>query len=192
MPRPGNNRVVATGIIASTSPAQRMTTASNWPPSSRARLSTRPSIIRTPGSWIVRMALVRNIARRRRDSIRVSSRSRRTILSGSPGRPAPEPTSASDLTAGGRSPRKRRLSRKRCSTIHNGSAEPTRRWAFCHLTNKPRYLSKSSLSPAVRGLPRMVAAPSSRASSGVTCRGRTSRRCGPAQRRPRRRPGLLR
>ncbi len=80
-----DTRAAAAGIISSTSPAQRMTTASSRPPSSSPRLSTRPSATRAPPSLITRMALVRNIARRRRDSIKTTSISRLTILIGSPG-----------------------------------------------------------------------------------------------------------
>ncbi len=165
------------------SPAQRMTTASNRPSSSSMTSSTRRPTTRVWGSPRSRIALKRNETRLRRDSTRTSSTSPRTILSGIPGRPAPEPRSSSVRSGEGSTFRNSRLSRKRFSTIQCGSIDPTSRCVFCHLINKTKYLSNRLCSLWLSGRPRISRAPSAKFTRGsVTWRGERYRT--PNQARP--------
>ena len=170
-----------------------MTTASTPPSSSGSRLSIRSATTRVRPRASSLTTAERNEARRRRDSTRTTSTSLRAILIGIPGRPAPYPMSTRDLTVEGRSRRKSRLSRNKCSTIHISFEEPMRRWLLCHLTSRPRYRANRSSSWAVRALPRIEAAPCARASRGrFTCPGRRRRRSDRAQRQRRRLRGSAR
>ncbi len=171
MPLGARSRLAA-GMSFPRSPAHRTTTTSNRPTSSPGASSTRALHTRTPESPNSRTTVERNDARRWRDSIRTTSASRRTILIGIPGMPAPEPRSARHAKPTGRTWRKSRLSRRSSSTIHSGSAEPTSRWIDCHFNSKVRYLLNRSASESVRGRARIARAPSRSRSSGSITGGR--------------------
>src|SRR5438128_1473164 len=144
-----------------------MTTTSNARGAFSAYLSTRAEIILVVSRPSSRMTAERKDARFARDSISEMLTPGRTILIGIPGSPAPDPMSASDWNSGGSALRKRRLSRNKFSTIQSSSAEPIKRWDFCHFCNSFRYLPNDSSSVAARGRPRIEAAPDASASSAA-------------------------
>ena len=108
--------------------------------------SARPATTRQPRSPSSRTTVDRNDARRSRDSIRATFNSGRTILSGMPGTPAPDPRSAMTSTSAGSSAKNRRLSRMTFSRSHRGSIDPTRRWTRCHRVRRVRYRTNASVS----------------------------------------------
>ena len=118
---PGAASLAASGISSFTSPAQRMTTASNGPQGSLARSSRRSETTRAPFSPSSRTAVARNDARRRRDSARVTSRSPRTISPPCTGAPsaARRRRSSSARRAIGWSASGTRAHRWRCCSTHS-------------------------------------------------------------------------
>ena len=141
----GSKRCAATGTSSVKSPAQRITTAS-YSRSARGMSSARPATTRQRRSPSSRTTVDRNDARRSRDLIRVTFNSGRTILSGMPGTPAPDPRSAMTSTSVGSRAKNRRLSRMTFSISHRGSIDPTRRWTRCHRVRRVRYRTNASVS----------------------------------------------
>ena len=119
-----------------------------------------------PSSESSRTTVERNETRLCRDSTSVSFSSGPTSFRGTPGIPAPDPASRISRASAGTTRRNRGLSRNTCSTIHPGSSEPTKRWTFCHFSNKSRYLRKASCSVSLRSRPRTLRAPDRRIDSG--------------------------
>ena len=143
---PGDTSLETEGRRPFMPPAQRIRTAPNAPMSSPGTFSARALTTRVRSKPSPRMTAARKEARRWRDSMRVTSRSGSTIFSGIPGNPAPDPTSATAMMSRGSARRNSRLSRKRCSTIHAGSDDPTSLWTCCHLRSRSRYLWNDSSS----------------------------------------------
>ncbi len=159
---PSFTNLAASGIVRSSLPAQRITTASKVPRSDNSNSSARASRTRALVSPSSLTAVSRKDDRRRLDSNRLSSTSGRTIAIGIPGRPAPAPKSRIDLASGGSTLRKSRLSSNRCSTIHSGLVEPMSRWTDPHLTNKSRYFRNVARSYWLGALSRIARNPTSK------------------------------
>ena len=146
MSPPGTTSLDTIDRSASGSPAHRITATSKELAASSTKLSARPPRTRTPVSPKSRTASERNDARRPRDSMSVTCMSGRTILTGIPGNPAPDPMSAAEVASAGRTRKNSRLSRNRFSTTHSGSVEPTSRCTRCHFCSSWRYLANDSSS----------------------------------------------
>ena len=97
---PGATSRAASRRHASTRIPRATTTSAPAMTSASAMASARPSSTRARARGIVRIASPRKLARRRRDSIRRSSRSGRAHPSTRPGNPAPLPTSTTRPAAG--------------------------------------------------------------------------------------------
>jgi hypothetical protein len=114
--------------------------AASAPGCSLASCSARPCQTTRSSRPSSRRRVIRKEARLRRDSTRVSRSLGSTIRRGTPGNPAPEPTSITARRPGGRNARNRSDSMKRFLTIARGSFSPTRSCTRFHSINNIRYL----------------------------------------------------